>query len=111
LTAFAGWRIVRDQAPAIKAATSPIFQLDRSPNPFAAHETYSPLVLKLLSEWEEQLPEKHFARIHRSTIINIEFVERVEKWFNYSFKVHLRGVKEPLTMSRRCAAKLKDKLS
>jgi DNA-binding LytR/AlgR family response regulator len=48
---------------------------------------------------------------HRSTIINIEFVERVEKWFNYSFRVHLRGVKEPLTMSRRYAAKLKDKLS
>jgi two-component system, LytTR family, response regulator len=69
------------------------------------------LVLKPLSEWEERLPEKYFARIHRSTIINIEFVERVEKWFNYSFQVHLRGVKEPLTMSRRYAAKLKDKLS
>jgi len=69
------------------------------------------LVLKPLTEWEERLPEKYFARIHRSTIINIEFVERVEKWFNYSFKVHLRGVKEPLTMSRRYAAKLKDKLS
>jgi len=69
------------------------------------------LVLKPLSEWEERLPEKYFARIHRSTIINIEFVERVEKCFNYSFQVHLRGVKEPLTMSRRYAAKLKDKLS
>jgi len=69
------------------------------------------LVLKPLNEWEERLPEKYFARIHRSTIINIEFVERVEKWFNYSFQVHLRGTKEPLTMSRRYAAKLKDKLS
>jgi len=69
------------------------------------------LVLKPLSEWEERLPENYFARIHRSTIINIEFVERVEKWFNYSFQVHLRGTKEPLTMSRRYAAKLKDKLS
>jgi two-component system, LytTR family, response regulator len=69
------------------------------------------LVLKPLIEWEERLPEKHFARIHRSTIINIEFVERVEKWFNYSFKVYLRGIKEPLTMSRRYAAKLKGKLS
>jgi two-component system, LytTR family, response regulator len=69
------------------------------------------LVLKSLNEWEERLPEKYFARIHRSTIINIEFVERVEKWFNYSFQVHLRGVKDPLTLSRRYAAKLKDKLS
>jgi two-component system, LytTR family, response regulator len=69
------------------------------------------LVLKPLSEWEERLPEKHFARIHRSTIINIEFVERVEKSFNYSFEVYLRGAGEPFTMSRRYAARLKDKMS
>ncbi|MGH9752389.1 MAG: LytR/AlgR family response regulator transcription factor [Blastocatellia bacterium] len=69
------------------------------------------LVLKPLSEWEERLPEKHFARIHRSTIINVEFVERVEKSFNYSFEVHLRGAGEPFTMSRRYAARLKDKMN
>ena len=69
------------------------------------------LVLKPLSEWEERLPEKHFARIHRSTIISIEFVERVEKSFNYSFEVYLRGAGKPLMMSRRYAARLKDKMS
>jgi two-component system LytT family response regulator len=69
------------------------------------------LVLKPLNEWEERLPEKYFARIHRSTIINIEFVERVEKSFNYSFEVYLRDTGEPFTMSRRYAALLKDKLS
>lgn len=68
------------------------------------------LVLKALSEWEERLPEKHFARIHRSTIINVEFVERVEKSFNYSFEIYLHGAGEPFTMSRRYAARLKDKL-
>src|SRR5262245_6836693 len=46
------------------------------------------LVLKPLNEWEERLPEKYFVRIHRSTIINIEFVERVEKLFNHSFHVY-----------------------
>jgi len=69
------------------------------------------LVLKPLNEWEERLPEKHFIRIHRSTIISIEFVERVEKSFNYSYDVYLRGVGEPFTMSRRYAARLKDKMS
>jgi hypothetical protein len=49
LTAFAGWRIVRDRAPAIKAAAAPIFQFDRSPNPFTAHEAYSPLSKHLFS--------------------------------------------------------------
>ena len=69
------------------------------------------LVLKPLNEWEERLPERHFARIHRSTIINIEFVERVEKSFNHSFEVYLRGVGESFTMSRRYAARLKDRMN
>jgi two-component system, LytTR family, response regulator len=68
------------------------------------------LVLKPLNEWEERLPEKHFARIHRSTIINLDFVERVEKSFNYSFEVYLRGAGDPLLMSRRYAARLKDRM-
>jgi two-component system LytT family response regulator len=67
-------------------------------------------VLKSLKEWEERLPPKQFVRIHRSTIINVEFVERVEKWFNNSYRVYLQSQKEPLAMSRRCAARLKEKL-
>ncbi len=69
------------------------------------------LALKPLSEWEERLPEKNFVRIHRSTIINIEFVERVEKSFNYSFEVYLREASEPFTMSRRYATRLKDRMN
>lgn len=68
------------------------------------------LILKSLNEWEERLPEKFFVRIHRSTIINIEAVERIEKWFNYSYQIYLRGIAEPFTMSRRYTAKLKEKL-
>ncbi len=68
------------------------------------------LILKSLNEWEERLPEKFFARIHRSTIINIECVEGIEKGFNYSYQTYLPGIAEPLTMSRRYAAKLKEKL-
>jgi two-component system, LytTR family, response regulator len=69
------------------------------------------LILKPLSEWEERLPEKRFARIHRSTIINIELIERVERSFNYAFEVYLRGMGEPFTMSRRYAARLKDRMT
>ena len=67
------------------------------------------LVLKPLKEWEERLPENHFTRIHRSTIINLEYVARVESWFNRSYRIHLQNVKEPLVMSRRYAARLKEK--
>ncbi len=67
------------------------------------------LVLKPLKEWEERLPEKHFTRIHRSSIINLDYVEKVETWFNRSYRIHLQKVKEPLIMSRRYAARLKTK--
>ena len=65
------------------------------------------LVLKPLRDWEERLPAKHFTRIHRSTIINVEYVERLESWFNRSYRIHLRQIPEPLVMSRRYAARFK----
>jgi two-component system, LytTR family, response regulator len=65
------------------------------------------LVLKPLKEWEERLPERYFSRIHRSTIINLEYVDRIENWFNRSYRIYLRKIEEPFIMSRRYAARLK----
>lgn len=65
------------------------------------------LVRRLLKEWEEMLPARHFLRIHRSTIINIEYIKKIEKWFNHSFRVHLDSVTEPFIVSRRYSAKLR----
>ncbi len=62
---------------------------------------------KSLREWVARLPENAFARVHRSTIINLEFVERVEEWSHFSYRLYLRGVPEPVTMSRRYAGQLK----
>lgn len=68
------------------------------------------LALKSMKEWETRLPSRYFLRVHRSTIINMEFIERVEEWFNYSFKVYLKGIEEPYVISRRYATRLKDRL-
>ncbi|MDH4272044.1 MAG: LytTR family DNA-binding domain-containing protein [Candidatus Aminicenantes bacterium] len=68
------------------------------------------LALKSMKEWETRLPARHFIRIHRSTIINMEFIDRIEEWFNYSFKVYLKGIEEPYVISRRYATRLKDRL-
>ena len=68
------------------------------------------LALKSMKEWETRLPPRHFVRVHRSTIINMEYVDRVEEWFNYSFRVYLKGVEEPCVISRRYATRLKDRL-
>lgn len=65
------------------------------------------LVSKTLQEWEELLPEKHFVRIHRSAIVNFDYVEQVKKCRNYTQEVFIRGLEKPFIMSRRYAAKLK----
>jgi two-component system LytT family response regulator len=67
------------------------------------------LAAKSLREWEELLPAKRFCRIHRSSIINCDQVVRMEKWFNDSYRVHLRNVEEPLVMSRRHAAEFRER--
>jgi two-component system LytT family response regulator len=68
------------------------------------------LISKTLSEWEKKLPEKYFVRIHRSTIVNFEYVEKVKKRKNYTHEVTIKGIDEPFIISRRYAAKLKKKL-
>lgn len=69
------------------------------------------MVRKSLKEWEERLPQKYFARIHRSTIINLDYIERIENWFQHSHQVYLRNVEKPFVISRRYVAKLKLKFS
>ncbi len=64
---------------------------------------------KSLREWEQRLPDRQFVRIHRSTIANLDYVERLEPWSHASQLVYLRGVAKPLTMSRRFGARLRDR--
>jgi two-component system LytT family response regulator len=65
------------------------------------------LAKRPLKEWEARLPEKRFVRIHRTAIVNLDFVERIERARDEQFLVVLRGVAAPLPMSRRHAARLK----
>lgn len=69
------------------------------------------ITLKSIKEWEARLPETLFARIHRSTIVNLEFIERIEEWFQKSYRIHLKSVKEPFDVSRRYTSKLKERFS
>jgi len=68
------------------------------------------LTLKTMKEWEKRLPEKHFIRIHRSNIINLDQVDRLEDWFNNSYRVYLKNIPEPFIMSRRYVVKLKERM-
>ncbi|KAF0249861.1 MAG: LytTR family two component transcriptional regulator [bacterium] len=67
------------------------------------------MVLRALKDWEEYLPEKNFLRIHRNTLINLSYVERVEPWSNSTFQIYLRNVAIPFTTSRKYSAELRKK--
>lgn len=64
---------------------------------------------KTMKEWEHRLPENHFCRIHRETIVNLDYVTKLENSFSNSFQVYLDGFEKPLLMSRRYAARIKEK--
>lgn len=63
-----------------------------------------------LSTWTERLPTAHFVRIHRSTIVNVEYVTEIERTAGRSYQVYLNERDTPLSMSRRRARGLKDQL-
>ena len=65
------------------------------------------LVLRPLSTWETQLAGAPFVRVHRSLLVNLDFVERVERGEGYTYDLFVRGHAEPLPMSRRRATELK----
>lgn len=68
------------------------------------------LTIKSMKEWENRLPVSHFIRIHRSTIINTDEVDRIEPWYNNAHRVYLKGMQKPVVMSRRYFVKIKEKL-
>jgi two-component system LytT family response regulator len=63
---------------------------------------------RALVSWEDRLANGDFVRVHRNAIVNLRFVERVDEWSHYSYRLKLTGVKEPVIMSRRHAARLRD---
>ncbi len=62
-----------------------------------------------LKKWEEILPKKHFLRIHRSSIINMNYVENIEKMYNNTYEVKIKGIEQHINMSRRCAKTVLEK--
>lgn len=65
------------------------------------------VIRKSLKEWEGVLPDNMFIRIHRSTIINFEYIDRVEKFYNRSYLIYLKNIKQPFAISQRYYTKLK----
>lgn len=61
------------------------------------------VVRKSLKKWLDTLPSESFLRIHRSTIININYIEKIIKINERTYTVHLKNIKETFDFSHRYA--------
>jgi two-component system LytT family response regulator len=57
------------------------------------------LVLKSIGDWQKELPDEHFARVHRNSIINFNYIERSERFGNTA-NMFLSTIPEPISISR-----------
>jgi two-component system, LytTR family, response regulator len=71
---------------------------------------HKPLILKSLNLIEERLDEKKFFRANRKHIVNMDYIVKVESWFNGGFMLYLTNGQE-IEVSRRQAIKFKQLMS
>ena len=72
--------------------------------------TSRPLILRSLNSFEEKLDQEYFFRANRKFIINLDWIEKVENWFNGGLQVELK-TGEKVEISRRQAIRFKETLS
>ena len=66
-----------------------------------------PLILKSLNNLAHKLDEEVFFRANRKYIINLNWIDSIESWFNGGLMVKLKNG-EQVEISRRQASKLKE---
>jgi two-component system LytT family response regulator len=74
-------------------------------------ENISKCSVQTLKKWSDILPVHEFVRIHRSYIVNVGHIARIEKRANGTYLVFLHHIDRPIEISRRCASDLRNKLS
>ena len=68
------------------------------------------LLRKSLKQWLSELPGEQFIRVHRRAIVNLAWMERIEKLPGGRMQIHLRDTPEPILVSLRLAPILNRKL-
>lgn len=66
------------------------------------------LLRKRMIYWENKLPKEWFLRIHRQTLINLKYVDQVEKISSNRFSISIKNYSKKLEASQRCSQKLKN---
>ena len=73
-------------------------------------EDQKPLIQKSLNYLEGVLDEEHFFRVNRQQIINLNYIEKLDAWFNGSLKLTLK-TGEVIEVSRRQSHRIKNRFS
>lgn len=66
------------------------------------------VVLKTLKQWTDELPGDHFIRIHKSTIVNREHVEKIVRVSGTHHELYLKSIPNPFSISRRSMQQLRN---
>jgi two-component system LytT family response regulator len=73
-------------------------------------DKYQPLIHRTLNSLDERLSDQLFFRANRQQIINLNFLDKIEPFFNSGFLFYMKdGTK--IEVSRRQAVKFKEKMS
>jgi len=64
------------------------------------------IILKTLKQWEQELPDS-FIRVHRSTIVNLKYISRIDNYSKGRHRVFLNQIDDPFEVSRNCFKELK----
>jgi two-component system LytT family response regulator len=78
---------------------------------YAATPGKSYVVDATIAELEKRLDPRRFLRIHRATLVNLDFVEEMHGWFGGGVQVRLKDAdRTELTVARDRVRALKDRL-
>ncbi len=62
-----------------------------------------------IKNWDNRLPQDVFIQIHRSTIVNLLSVVKIEKWTNDTGRLFLKDLEKPFEISRSYFFQIKKK--
>lgn len=92
----------------VKISDITVIQADRDYSLVATRDNRRILTRKTMTEWEETLGHLGFMRIHRSSIVSLAYVESIERDSEGECSLRLKGAPDPLPVSRRAWADLKE---
>lgn len=63
---------------------------------------------RTLKSWETILPEKTFVRVHHNTIVNFDYIERIEPLYNGALILKVENIKDTIICSVRYSRLIKN---